>query len=127
MGAGNVDISATEVNPVSWGPALLRVLPITVTRDVPSLRETWIVDDPTACGVSVLKSPQGEAGLVVKSETALLVLPLENGVVLFGSVTALLVVPWENGAVPFGSILVVCGGVVVAASVLRIVCDELGS
>lgn len=85
------------------------MLPITVTRDVPSLRETWIVDDPTACGVSVLRSPQGGVGLVVKSETALFVLV------------------WKNGVVLFGSILVVCGGVKVAASVLRIVCDELGS
>lgn len=109
MIVGNVDRSATEVNSVSWGPPLLRVLPITVTRDVASLRETWIVDDPTTCGVSVLRSPQGEVGLVVKSETALLVLP------------------WEKGVVLFGSILVARVGVVVAASVLRTVCSELGS
>lgn len=74
MIAGNVDRSATEVNPVSWGPRLLRVLPITVKRGVPSFRETWVVDDPTVCGVSVLRVPQGEVGLVVKSGTALLVL-----------------------------------------------------
>lgn len=40
MGAEIVDILATEVDPISWGPALLRVLATIVTRDVPSLRET---------------------------------------------------------------------------------------
>lgn len=77
----------------------------------------------------MLRSPQIEAevGLVVKSETALFVLAWENGVVLLGSITALLVLPWEIGVVFFGSMLVVCGGVVVAASVLRAVCIELGS
>lgn len=75
MIAGVVDRPVTEVDPVSGGPKLLIVLSIFVARIVPSLRETWIVDDSTACGVSVLRNAQEKDELIVKLGTTLLVLP----------------------------------------------------